>query len=353
MKSLYVCSVESYSGKSAVCLTLMLHYKNKNKNVAYMKPIGTLPIIKEGKLVDEDVDTMYNALGKKFPIDKMSPMILSVQMLDDVLEGRHVDPLQNIKESFDYFKQNSDILFIEGASTVERGSIIGASAYDLCGLLDTKIVLTSTGTKLSAIDDIIAAKQRFKDRLLGVLFVSIPRSRQDFYEKRVVPYLKKLDIDCFGILPRKKLLGAVSVAQIEQSLNGRLLTAPQARDNLVETFLVGAMGQERALRFFRKKANKAVITGGDRADLQMAALETPTKCIILTGNMEPLSSILGRAEELGVPMILVEEDTWSTIQKVEKLTGRLSTDKPSQLEAMQDLINDNFNFDLLERYWKE
>jgi len=45
--------------------------------------------------------------------------------------------------------------------------------------------------------------------------------------------------------------------------------------------MVGAMGQEQALNFLEVKANKAVITGGDRADVQLAALETSTKCLIL------------------------------------------------------------------------
>ena len=37
--------------------------------------------------------------------------------------------------------------------------------------------------------------------------------------------------------------------------------------------LVGAMSVESALSYFRRKPNKAVITGGDRADIQLAALE--------------------------------------------------------------------------------
>jgi BioD-like phosphotransacetylase family protein len=40
--------------------------------------------------------------------------------------------------------------------------------------------------------------------------------------------------------------------------------------------MVGAMSAENALSYFRRKAHKVVITGGDRPDIQLAALETST-----------------------------------------------------------------------------
>ena len=58
------------------------------------------------------------------------------------------------------------------------------------------------------------------------------------------------------------------------------------------------------MTYFRRKPNKAVITGGDRADIQLAALETSTRCLILTGNLYPSPAVLNRAEELCVPVLL-------------------------------------------------
>ena len=55
--------------------------------------------------------------------------------------------------------------------------------------------------------------------------------------------------------------------------------------------MLGAMGAELALKFFRTKPDKIVITGGDRADIQLAALETDTKCLVLTGNLSQLYRI--------------------------------------------------------------
>jgi uncharacterized protein len=95
------------------------------------------------------------------------------------------------------------------------------------------------------------------------------------------------------------------------------------RSRLVENLSVGAMSAEAALSFFRRKGNKAVITGGDRPDLQIAALETSTSCLILTGNMRPAATVIDRAARLNVPVLLSTDDTLTTVQRLESLIGHL------------------------------
>ena len=120
------------------------------------------------------------------------------------------------------------------------------------------------------------------------------------------------------------------MAEIVDALGGTVLSAEDHLDDRVETFMVGAMGQDKALRFFRRKARKAVITGGDRADVQLAALETNTSALVLTGNFPPSSIVLARAEELGVPMVLVDMDTLTAVEHMEQLLGRVRLHEPGE-----------------------
>jgi len=116
----------------------------------------------------------------------------------------------------------------------------------------------------------------------------------------------------------------------------------------VEHLMVGAMNVEAALRYFRRKPNKAVITGGDRPDIQLAALETSTKCLILTGNLEPSPIILGRAEEIGVPVLLVREDTLTTVQNIESFFGKTRFHQPKKIECFERLLEEHFDFAKLD-----
>ena len=93
-----------------------------------------------------------------------------------------------------------------------------------------------------------------------------------------------------------------------------------------------------AINFFRRKARKAVITGGDRADVQLAALETNTRCIVLTGNLPPSVAVTTRAEELGVPMILVETDTLTAVERMDALIGRMRLHDSGKAARIREML---------------
>jgi hypothetical protein len=80
---------------------------------------------------------------------------------------------------------------------------------------------------------------------------------------------------------------------------------------MIERFCVGTMDVEHALRIFRGIPRKAVVTGGFRTDIQLAALETDTLALVLTGGVAPHDIILAKAREKGVAVLKVAEDTFS------------------------------------------
>ena len=82
------------------------------------------------------------------------------------------------------------------------------------------------------------------------------------------------------------------------------------------------MGADAALSHFRRRTNKAVFTGGDRVDLQLAALK-PTSALVLTGNIRPAASVIDRAEDRQVPIILVTDDTLTTVERAEGIFGHI------------------------------
>jgi BioD-like phosphotransacetylase family protein len=98
------------------------------------------------------------------------------------------------------------------------------------------------------------------------------------------------------------------------------------------------MNVDSALRYMMRVPNKAVITGGDRADIQLAALQTSTKALVLTGNLYPDSIIMSRAAEVGVPVILARMDTMSAIKLVETRMGRIRLSHPRQVARLLELV---------------
>ena len=60
----------------------------------------------------------------------------------------------------------------------------------------------------------------------------------------------------------------------------------------------------------------------------LAALEGDTAGIVLTNNISPPSTIISKAEQLGVPMLLVPDDTPAALARL--LEDAVSRDCPSE-----------------------
>jgi len=147
-----------------------------------------------------------------------------------------------------------------------------------------------------------------------------------------------------GCLPRQRLLTAATVRELAKGINGKIIACEDCSDELVENLSVGAMGLANALAHFRRRPNKAVITGGDRSDIHLAALETSTKCLILTGDLYPSPQIITQAEKKNVPIILSSQSTLETVETINEFFGRTRFHEVQKLEQFQQILEENFDF---------
>jgi len=103
-------------------------------------------------------------------------------------------------------------------------------------------------------------------------------------------------------------------------------------------------------RVRRIPGSKAIITGGDRTDIQLVALETATtNCLILTGMLHPIPEVLRRAEENGVPVLLVHHNTMETVDSIERVYGKTRLGQKVKLEQFEALMEKHFDFERLSR----
>jgi len=91
----------------------------------------------------------------------------------------------------------------------------------------------------------------------------------------------------------------------------------------------------------------AVVTGGDRVEIQQAALETSTQCLILTGQLPPPPFILNRAEELEIPILSVDLDTLTTVEIIDRTFGQVRVHEPIKIECIRSLMNQHFDIERL------
>lgn len=344
MNALYITSTEVFSGKTALCVGLGKRFLGSGYTIGYMKPVSAIAGTICGRATDEDAEFVKEVFGLG---EAAAPVILTPRLVESLLRGEEeTDFRALLEEAYAEVAQDRDVVILEGGGRLREGSIVGLAASTVSELLDAKaLVVIKYTDDLQAVDDALMAREAFGDSLLGIVFNVVPRQRMEFLQEVVKPYLEERDIEVLAVLPQERLLLSISVGQLTGCLEGEVLCCPEASGELVEHLMVGAMTVDAALSYFRHKPNKAVITGGDRPDIQLAALETSTKCLILTGNLRPSPIVLGRAEEVGVPVILVKQDTLTTVEIIEQFFGKTRFHQEEKIHCFEKLLEERFDFD--------
>ena len=344
MKSLYITSVEPYSGKTAVCLALGQILQTDGYKVGYLKPVSTQPWrTPEGKLADEDAVFVHKALSLEGdPIDAAT-IIVTPTTLRNRLKGLdEEDLLKKIQQRAEQASKDKDVLLLEGGASLREGYAMGLSNLNIAQELGAPaVVIVPYRGEMRVVDDVLTARFRLGEQLLGVILNRVPDGDRDFLDDYALPFLEAKGITVLGTLPSVPRLSALSVGELAELLEAEVLTEHMDPDALAESLTVGAMTAEAALSRFRRYQNKAVITGGDRTDIQLAALETSTVVLILTGNLHPSPLIIKQADQLNVPVLLVKDNTMETVNLIEEAHGKTRLGQPEKLETFLKLLKEN------------
>ncbi len=328
MKNLYIMG-SAGSGKTAMAVGLALKFKQEGRKVAYFKPVGTSAAA--GK-ADEDAILMKELLTMEASLEVIVPTMASPFYLSR--GNRSAEMLETIKKAYQEVSRNTDLVIIDSTIFPYIMGTIGLDSPSLALELNASALYLINAKNDYSLDQAIFFNQYIQYKgvpVLGNIFTHVPRPIQAKIEGVYKPLLDNLGFRTLGIVPKVRELSAPSVAQVYELLGGELLTGEQNLDLLVEDIMVGAMTIESALGYMRRSNNKIFIIGGDRADMALAALETSTSAIILTGGLYPDVKVISRAIEKGVPVLLVHYDTYTAIERLSELSGRITANNKESI----------------------
>ena len=347
---LLIGSCEPFSGKSALILGIAKNIIDSNKKVRIGKPLATcieltnLPSMAYEGLIDDDVKFISSTLD----IGENN-LISSVGLLDNIssdkrITNKDLHPGKGFEQIKELKKDNFDGLnILEAAGSLHEGLVYGLSLPQLAQALDSKVLVVSRWENSTSVDALLNAKKQLGEYFAGAVLNSVVPSNVEDIKNKIVPSLKELGIEIFGVMPKSPLLRSVSVGELIRRLDAKVICCPDKQQLLVETLSIGAMGVNSAMEFFRRRRNMAVVTGADRTDIQLAALEASTQCLILTGIGDPLPQLIHRAEELEVPIVKVDIDTLATVEVIEQAFGHVRLHESIKASYAIQLVHENVN----------
>lgn len=344
-----ITALEESTGKTAVSLAIAKIARERGETVGYMKPKGTRLESRVGKTLDRDPLLAAEVLDLEDEIADLEPVVYSPTFIRQAIRGRE-DPAalrERVREAHETLATDRDRMFIEGGGRYDLGGIVDLTDPVVAAELDAQAVLVAPYERPGDVDAVLAAKAAFGDRLDGVLFNGVAPSERADLEDDVAPFLERRDLPVVGIVPHDRELAGVTVADLASEIGGDLVVSEGA-DTFVERFTVGAMRADSALSSLRRRRNTALITGGDRTDIQRAALEASSvQCLILSGGHHPPGHIVARATEAGLPIVVVQTDTLTTVERAEAVVSSGRTRDAWTVERVETLLRDHAALDAI------
>ncbi|MDJ0796999.1 MAG: phosphotransacetylase family protein [Calothrix sp. MO_167.B12] len=345
-KYLLIGSTEAYSGKSATVLGLSHLLQEKQLDIGYGKPLGICSNAAD-EIVDEDVEFITNSL--KLSPTRIAPTVLALDeaTVEKRLRGEDPTDYQQALAQKYLEQQLGELVLLEGPGNLTAGCLFDLSLSQVAQVIDATVILVTRYHSLASIESLLASKQLLGERLIGVVINDVPEKQLPLVDSTMKPFLEQQGIPLLGVLPTSDLLRSVSVRELVHQLQADILCCGDRLDLMVESLAIGAMNVNSAVKYFRKRRNMAVVTGGDRVEIQQAALETSTQCLILTGKLPPQPFILSRAEELEIPILSVDLDTLTTVEIVDHTFGQVRVHEPIKVDFIRHLMTEHFDVERL------
>lgn len=318
MTILYVTSLGKGIGKTMVCAGIARQMQKDGKKVGYLKLVSA-----DGNMAGDAV-FMKSILGSQ---ESAESMCLSIKGKDG--------NASKIKQACNQVAQAKDIVIAEGLPLEESGEIV--KAIDA-----TILIIEDYGNRL-AIDGYKALGKS----LVGVMINRVPVKELGRVSSEASAKLGMSGIEFMGVIPEDRMLCAITVAELAEKLQGKILNLPDRTAELVENVMVGAMAVDPGPEYFGRKANKAVVVRGERPDMQIAALQTSTRCLVIGGGAEPIPVVSNQAEVKKVPIISAKGNTVGIIEAIENAVSNARFGQEKKLPRLSEIMGKQFNYQAL------
>lgn len=351
MPSIYVVATEPFSGKTALCAGLGSYFIDSGRTVGYFRPLST-PVGRSGgntAAIDQDVDFLRREWSLAEDDATLSPFTLSTGVMERIFRGGANAVQDELLAAYARASAGKEIVLIEGPDNLFVGATAGLSAERMADSLGARVIVVARYAGDFVVDELVAAKAIFADRVIGVVINAVPERKLEFVREAVAPFLEAQGVPVLASLPEDVGLLGVTVGEIADRLEAVFVTGDHKRDTLVESLMVAAMTVDSGIEYFSRQQNKAVIVGGNRPDLQLPALETSTACLVCTGNVTPNDTVVTLAQANDIPVLVAMDDTLSAVEHVEDLFGESRFFQARKIARFRELLDQSFDFNRLNR----
>jgi hypothetical protein len=304
---LLIVSAEEKAGKTALCAGLAINFVNDGRKTGYIK-------LHAPETAGQDGDYTF---------------MMQIPGMSEGVNGK-------------------DIVLAEGSTGAGAHDEASKSAFKAAREMKARVI---------AVEVYSAECPRFADvykgfgaSLLGMIINKAPQSQLKRIREEAGARCAAEGIKLLGVIPENRVLLAITVGELAESLGGKILNNAEKSTELVENYMVGAMVVGSGLDYFGRKSRKAAIVHHDRPDMQLAALETPTACLVLSGSPDkskPMYNVLYKARGRGIPVIVTGAAIPDIVSTIEETLLKTRLGQPKKLTGLAEAVRKNIDIKAL------
>ncbi|MCM8790423.1 MAG: AAA family ATPase [Candidatus Omnitrophica bacterium] len=355
-KKIFIAATMQNDGKTTVSLGLIAALKKRFERIGFIKPIGQRYLVEQGYQVDEDSVLIEEVFGIKCNIKDMSPVAIERGFTERFIErGAEEDYTKQITEAYERIAKENDLVIIEGTGHAGVGSVFGLSNAAVANLLDSNVLLISSGGVGKPIDEIMLNKALFDKegvKLAGVVVNKVLPEKYEKIARLVRKGLEQKGLNVFGVLPYQKILDIPTMREIKEEIKIETLYSGESLDRPVENVLIGAMNFKDAIEYIRN--NSLIIVPGDRDDIIEAVCRVHTgrtkknykvSGIILSGGLMPKRGSLRSIERSRIAALITKDDTYAVASRINSMVVKLKPQDKEKIKIIVDMVQARIDID--------
>ncbi|SDZ82218.1 phosphate acetyltransferase [Microbulbifer marinus] len=369
-RTLMLIPLSARVGITSVSLGIIRGLERNGVSVSFFKPVNEA----SGAASERSTEI----LRKVSSID--IPDSFSNQHTESMISGGHIaELLEDILARFRAGAADADVALVEGLLPSAENQYANQLNYQVAKTLDAEIVLVATPYR----DSTQQLKERLEyavaefggresKRVVGCIINKVgaptelpdapgaditgvfekPRRRRS--ELDILSLYGKSPLRIVGCIPWDAELLAPRARDLADHFNAEIVNYGELESRRLHSITFCSRSLSNMI--YRFTPGAMLVTSGDRPDVIVAASLAAMNgvkigCLLLTGgfHLEPLvRKLCAPALETGLPVLLVNNNTWQTAMQLQTFNNKTPSDDPERIERVQDFIAGHLDNQWLE-----
>ncbi|NKF52460.1 phosphate acetyltransferase [Shewanella sp. WXL01] len=349
-------------GLTSLSLGMVRALERKGVKVRFFKPIAQI------RAGDSGPERSTTILTKSPTVNPLEPF--SMEHAQDLIRSEQTDVLlEQIIARVAESTSETETIVIEGLVPTRSHPFADDINYEIAKALDADVIFIATPGNDSA-DSLMNRLEIAQNawgggknkRLMGAIINKIGapvdeegRARPDLSEvfDRSAPQINTADmfqlpgkspIRILGSVPFNTDLISPRASDLAKHLNAKIINAGDMNTRRMRRVTFCARSIRNMVSHI--KADSLLVTSGDRSDVIVSACLAAMNgvkigALLLTGGYEPepeVMSLCEQAFETGLPVFLIESNTWQTSLNIQRFDHEVPVDDAVRVEKVQEFV---------------